>query len=132
MKKVFLVIAVVLSSFSFAQEKMEKREKMSPDEKVKARVVQLTKELSLNDKQIVRVTELVKTNVAKREEFKNQNKEARKDNRDKMKVEMETTKAEMKKILTEEQFKKFEENNVVRKEKMLDKRNDRQESKTKI
>jgi periplasmic protein CpxP/Spy len=106
------------------------RQNMSQEEKVKARVENLTKELNLNEKQVGQISELVKANVAKREVFKNQAKDARKENRDKMKAEMEATKAEMKKILTEEQFKKFEENAENRKEKMMEKRKDRIDTKT--
>lgn len=128
-KKVFLAIALVVSFVSFGQEKMEKRQKMSPEERVKTQVEHMTKELSLNEKQVAQVTELVKSKVAKREEFRNESKEARKGNRDKMKTEQEATKADMKKILTEEQFKKFEENAENRKTKMMDKMKERKESK---
>lgn len=128
-KKVFLVLALVVSCMSFGQEQLEKRQKMSPDERVKTQVEKMSKELNLNEKQVAQVTELVKSKVAKREEFRNESKEARKENRDKMKAEMEATKVEMKKILTAEQFKKFEENAEARKAKMMDKMKERKESK---
>lgn len=128
-KKVFLVFALVVSCMSFGQEQLEKRQKMSPDERVKTQVEKMTKDLNLNEKQVAQVTELVKSKVAKREEFRNESKEARKENRDKMKAEMEATKVEMKKILTAEQFKKFEENAEARKAKMMDKMKERKESK---
>ncbi len=128
-KKVVLVIALLLSCMSFGQEKLEKRKKMSPEERLETQVERMTKELSLNEKQIVQVSELVKNNVTKREEFKTESKEIRKENRDKMKAEMESTKAEMKKILNAEQFKKFEKNFEARKAKMMDKAKERKESK---
>ena len=131
MKKVFLVIALVVNFMSFGQEKMEKRQKMSPEERVKTQVEKMTKELNLNEKQVAQVTKLVKSKVAKREELKNEIKENRKENRSKMKAEMEATKAEMKKILTEEQFKKFEENAEARKEKMMEKVKERKDLKNK-
>lgn len=125
MKKVFLAIALVASFVAFGQEKMERRQKMSPEERAKIQVEKMTKDLNLNEKQVAQVTELVKSKVTKREEFRNENKEIRKENRDKMKAEMEATKVEMKKILTEEQFKKFEENAEARKAKMMDKMKER-------
>lgn len=129
MKNVILILALLVSFVTFSQEIKANIQNMSQEEKVKARVENLTKELNLNEKQAAQVAELVKANIVKREAFRNETKEARKENRDKLKAEMEASKAEMKKILTEEQFKKFEENAENRKEKMLEKRKDRKISK---
>ncbi len=129
MKKVILILALLVCFVTFSQEIKADIQNMSQEEKVKARVENLTKELNLNEKQAAQVAELVKANIVKREAFRNETKEARKENRDKLKAEMEASKAEMKKILTEEQFKKFEENAENRKEKMLEKRKDRKISK---
>lgn len=129
MKNVILILALLVSFVTFSQEIKADIQNMSQEEKVKARVENLTKELNLSEKQAAQVAELVKANIVKREAFRNETKEARKENRDKLKAEMEASKAEMKKILTEEQFKKFEENAENQKEKMLEKRKDRKISK---
>ncbi len=118
MKKLILAAVLVVSTLTFAQEKVEKREKLTPEQQTEKRVNRLKEELSLNEKQVEEVKILSKEQIEKRNiavaKFKERkqagekpNKEemqAMKESREKEKSEME---AKMKSILTPEQYEKW-------------------------
>jgi periplasmic protein CpxP/Spy len=147
MKKLILTIVLLFGLTTFAQEsttklenapKRESIKKLTAQQKSKEQLQRMTKELNLDEKQVAVIKVLVDNRIEKREAFKQKwkqlekgNKEERKALRESMKAEQDATKEEMKKILTEEQFKKFEANNEERKEKMIERRKEMNETKEK-
>ena len=134
MKKVFLAALLVVGITAFAQEKERKRdgrEKLTPEQKIDFQVKKLTKDLSLNEKQVKEVSVLVAKEVEKREAKRTEMKELKAKKRAEMKAQMETEQAavssEMKKILTAEQFAKWEKIREERKEKVKEKMAERRE-----
>ncbi|MBY0487122.1 MAG: hypothetical protein K2P85_08075, partial [Flavobacteriaceae bacterium] len=68
MKKLFLVALLVVGLTTFAQEKRgDRREQLTPEQRVDFQVKKLTKDLSLDEKQEKEVRVLVAKEVEKRE-----------------------------------------------------------------
>lgn len=122
MKKLFLVALLFVGITTFAQKETERKE-LSVEEKVEKRVEKLTENLKLNDKQIGEVKLLLSDKISKNEKLKADLKAKIKANKEagtKMSIEErkalrivftdenDAMKTEMKKILTEEQFTKWE------------------------
>ena len=132
MKKLVLMAFLVVGITTFAQEKKEERkEKFTPEQRVDFQVKKMTKDLNLNDKQAEQVKALVAKEVEKREAKKAEmeakrteqtkpSKEEKEARRTEMKANQEAMKAEMKKILTAEQYTKWEQKQEERKEKMME------------
>jgi periplasmic protein CpxP/Spy len=145
MKNILLTFVLLFNLIAFSQEtatkpentpKRESIKKLTAQQKSKEQLERMTKELNLDEKQVAAIKILVDNRIEKREAFKQKwkllekgNKEERKTLRESMKAEQDDTKEEMKKILTEEQFKKFEANNEERKEKMMERRKEMNNSK---
>ena len=121
MKKLVFMALLIVGITAFAQEKREERkEKLSPEQRVNFQVKKITKDLNLNEKQIEQVKALVSKEVEKRE-AKRAEMEAKREGQTRpskkemearkteMKANQEAMKSEMKKILTAEQFTKWEE-----------------------
>lgn len=134
MKKVFLVALMLIGITTFAQDKKERgprpeREKLTADQKVQKQVEHLKTDLNLNEKQTAEVKALVTKQVAKREAKKAEMDAQKEKNRAEMKAKMmeeqTATKAEMKKILTAEQFTKWEAGRADKKEKVIERIKDR-------
>ena len=128
MKKVFLAVIMFVGITTFAQEKKEKRadkEKMTSEQKVNFMVKKMTTDLTLNEKQVEKVRVLVTNQVEKRETKKGELKENDIKNKAEMKTEIEANQTnmsvEMKKILTTDQFSKWENIRKERKEKLKEK-----------
>jgi hypothetical protein len=143
MKKLFVTAILLVGFLTFAQEKsvqkgdrkarMENRQSLSPEQQAEIQVKRMTLDLDLNTKQQGEVKRIVleqaKKREAKKAEWKS-NKEAgkslSKDEKFAMKNQMLdeqiATKAEMKKILTADQFAKWEAKQAERKDKMQDRR----------
>ncbi|WP_264522342.1 hypothetical protein [Flavobacterium sp. N1994] len=136
MKKVFLAALLAVGITAFAQEqegrKMD-REKLTPEQKIDFQVKRMTKDLSLNEKQVADVKALVAKEMEKREakraEMKENKAQARKDMRAQMEADQAAMSADMKKILTAEQYAKWEKIRDERKEKMKEKMMERRERK---
>ena len=130
----FLAALLVVGITAFAQEKevvKSEREKLTPEQKVDSQVKRLTNDLDLNEKQAKEVRNLVAKQVENREGKRVETKEIKTQKRAEMKAQMETEQAavssEMKKILTPEQFAKWEKIREERKEKMKEKMAERRE-----
>jgi protein CpxP len=128
MKKLFMAALLVVGLTAFAQEKDGKRdgrEKLTSEQKVELQVKKMNKELSLNEKQTEQVKALVTRQVQKREAKKAEMQQIKDKNREQMKAQMQTEQAaltsEMKKILTPEQFTKWEKNREDKKDKIKEK-----------
>lgn len=140
MKKVFLAVLLVVGITAFAQEKegrsggrREGKEKLTTEQKVDFQVKKMTKDLGLNDKQANEVKAIVTKEVQKREAKRAEMKAVKEKERAEMKATMEkehaAVSADMKKILTPEQFAKWEKNREERKEKMKERIMERREKK---
>lgn len=143
MKKLFVIAILLVGFLTFAQEKglqkgdrkakMENRESLSPDQQAELQVKRMTLDLDLNIKQQGELKRIVLEQAKKREAKKAEwkaNKEAgnslSKDEKFAMKNQMLdeqiAMKAEIKKILTADQFAKWEAKQAERKDKMQDRR----------
>ncbi|HLO74803.1 MAG TPA: hypothetical protein VK164_12775 [Flavobacterium sp.] len=129
MKKLILAIALVISSLSFAQEgrERERGEKLTPEQQSELQVKKMTLDLDLNEKQQKEIKAILLEQAQKREakiaEFKGNKEKGEKPSADekfemksKMLDEQIEMKAKMKKILTPEQYKEWEENHEKRSE----------------
>jgi protein CpxP len=136
MKKVFLAMVLLIGMTTFAQEKEKKsegKEKLTPEQKVNIQVKRLAKDLDLNSNQIDELHALLEKESAQRESRKAEMKEKREKNainREEAKAAIEKQRAEneaeMKKILTPEQYEKWvkirEERKANLKGKLMERR----------
>lgn len=131
MKKVIVAVLLVVGMTTFAQERGEKRERLSPEQKVELQAKKMKLDLDLNDKQTADikkiVAEQVKKREAKRAEFEAKRAKDAKptqkemfQNKSQMLDEQIAMKAEMKKILNAEQFSKWEKIQAERSENKKD------------
>ncbi len=143
MKKLFVAALLVVGITAFAQEKEATKGpigKLTTEQKVDLQVKKLTKDLDLNEKQVKDVKVLVTKEVEKREAKRAEMKEMKDQKREDIKANMEKEQAavssEMKKILTPDQFAKWEkmrdERKASMKEKMLDKMGDNPRNKEEV
>jgi protein CpxP len=134
MKKVIVAALLVVGITAFAQEKEGRRagrEKLTSEQKVDLQVKKLTKDLDLNEKQANEVRALVTKEVAKREAKRSEMQELKTKKREEMKAQRKAEQAavstDMKKILTAEQYAKWEKNREERKESIKEKMVERKE-----
>jgi len=119
MKKLIVAALLVVGLTTYAQEKEGKRagkEKLTSEQKVNLQVKKMTKDLNLNEKQTKDVRALVTKQVEKIEAIKIQ-----------MQAEKEAVSVEMKKILTAEQYAKWEKNREEKIENFKEKMSERKE-----
>jgi Spy/CpxP family protein refolding chaperone len=117
MKKLIVAALLVVGLTTYAQEKEGRRagkEKLTSEQKVNLQVKKMTKDLDLNEKQTKDVRALVAKQVEKREAIKAQ-----------MQAEKEAVTVEMKKILTAEQYAKWEKNRDEKIENFKEKMSER-------
>lgn len=136
MKKLLVVALLVVGLTTFAQEKEGRRagkERLTSEEKVDLHVKKMTKDLDLNEKQANEVRAIAKKQVEKREAKKAEMKNIKEKQRAEMKTNMEKEQAalsaDMKKILTADQFAKWEKMRDERKGKMKERIQERREKK---
>lgn len=143
-KLVIITVSLLVGFLTFAQEKevqkaerkarMENRESLSAEQQAELQVKRMTLDLDLNSKQQGEIKKIVleqaKKREAKKEEWKankENQKSISKDEKFAMKNqaldEQIAMKAEMKKILTAEQFVKWEAKQAERKDKMEKRKN---------
>lgn len=128
MKKLIVATLLVVGITAFAQEKegiRPGREKLTAEQKVDFQVKKLTKDLDLNEKQSEQVKALVSKEVEKREAKRAEMDELKKKKREEMKAQRDADqtalRSEMKKILTVDQYAKWEKGREERKEHMKEK-----------
>lgn len=119
MKKTVLILAVLVSGLSFAQQGKEGKEKFADrqemrQERQEKRLEKMKEELGLSDQQTEQIKalheEFRKERGEKREKMQKERAEIQKEREAKRKKMHEKMDQEMKKILTPEQFKKWKEN----------------------
>ena len=119
MKKLIVAALLVVGLTTYAQEKEGRKagkEKLTTEQKVNLQVKKMTKDLDLNEKQTKDVRALVTKQVEKREDIKAQ-----------IQAEKEAVSVEMKKILTAEQYAKWEKNREEKTENFKEKMSERKE-----
>lgn len=128
MKKLLIVVIMMSSLVTFAQDRKMKREEFTPEQRVELQVKKMTLELDLNDKQQNDMKKLLTEQAKKRQAAKAKH-EATKESgktptneerfamRSKMMDEKIAFKSEMKKILNEKQMEKWEANKGDRMER---------------
>lgn len=119
MKKLFLAVLLSFSILTIAQERDNKRDQLTLEQKTELRVKKMTLELDLNTKQQQELKSLF-LEEGKKMEGKKKEMKAKKENEEKLtseeRFEMKNKmldkqiemKAKLKKILTPEQMSKFE------------------------
>ncbi len=112
---------LALSTASFAQ----KQERGDGEKHVQ----KLKTELQLSDEQTAKVQAAMQKRGAQMEAIKEGGKKGKKENRDKMKTAMDECDAEMKTILTPEQYAKFDGLRDDKKEKMKEKAKEKRKEK---
>jgi Spy/CpxP family protein refolding chaperone len=134
MKKLIVAALLVVGLTTYAQEKEGRRsgrEKLTSEQKVELQVKKMTKDLNLNEKQTKDVRALVTKQVekreAKRKEMEDLKTKMREDIKAQMQAEKEAVSVEMKKILTPEQYVKWEKNREEKIENFKEKMSERKE-----
>ena len=129
MKKLILAIALVMTTLTFAQDRKQGREKLTPEQQTELHVKKMTLDLDLDEKQQKEIKTILVEQSKKREAkiaaMKAKREKGEKptaDERFAMKNEMLDNqiaiKAKMKKILKPEQLTKWEEKQADRKERI--------------
>lgn len=139
MKKLVVALLFIVGITAMAQEKEMKRPNgdkfasLTPEQKVEFQVKKMSKDLNLNEKQIKEMKALVTKEVEKRNAIKAEMKALQAKQRIEMKAKMDEEYAamsnEMRKILTSEQYTKWEKIHEERREKMKEKMKEKRENK---
>ncbi len=138
MKKMILAIALVATTLTFAQDRKQGREKLTPEQQTELQVKKMTLDLDLDAKQQKEIKTILLEQAKKREakmaEMKAKREKGEKPSADE-KFEMKNkmldnqieNKAQMKKILKPEQFAKWEEKQSDRKKNQSERVQNRME-----
>lgn len=131
MKKIFLTVAFGFAALTFAQQQQANPEmkkqnwedrKVKMQEKQQNHLEKMQKDLNLSEQQVKQIKDLQNKEFADREANFKQKEAMRAEKMKEMKAKKDTHDAEMKKILTPEQYQKWEkqrdENMQKRKEMM--------------
>ena len=121
MKKLVLGVAfLTLGTFAMAQQnqRMQKMDPAKMEQKRAENMKQMQTDLNLNDAQVNKIKALQDQRMAERKENAPQMQAQRKARMEKMQVKRDQHQAEMKQILTPEQYQKWES---MRKNKMQQK-----------
>lgn len=122
MKKLLILTAAFVFSLAFGANAQEHRgprgphEKMTPEQQATRMVERLHKELQLTEKQQAELKAYFTATYKKRQENREKNMNDREAFRKQMQEEQAATDAELKKVLTEKQYKTYQENEQKRRE----------------
>lgn len=116
MKKIgFIVLTLCLClTFVVNAQPRERREKLTPVQQATRMVERLNKELRLSDKQQAELKTWFTQSFTEQETAMEKNRGNREAMREQMKKQREATDKELKKVLTEEQYKKHRTNQEKR------------------
>lgn len=119
MKKILFFATAFLLFVAFsanAQQRGSKphREQMTPEQQAARLVERMNKELTLTEQQQSELKTWFTTSLKQRNENFKKNKDNRENMREEMKKEREATNAELKKVLTAEQYKTYKANEEKR------------------
>ncbi len=126
MKKVLFLAALLfmLATEEGCSRQQQKNtpERATPEQESERMVERLNEELQLTEKQQNELKVYFSDSFKKRKEAFEKNKESREKFREMMKKEREATDAQLKKVLTEEQYNTYKENEKKRREEWGGKR----------
>lgn len=133
MKKLALAVIAFIGLTLQAQDKKMERQELTPEQRVELQVKKMTLDLDLNDKQQKDVKALLTAQHKKMEDAKAKRQAAKAENKkpsseerfamkSKMLDEQIAFKADMKKILTEKQMEKWEEQKADRQENRMERK----------
>lgn len=132
MNKVFLALLLFVSITTLAQDKKERkpeREKLTKEQKVDFQVKRMTKDLDLNEKQTKEVRAIVTKEVEKREvkkaEMDKKKEQVKAERLAEAKEQQAALTSDMKKILTPDQFAKWEKSREEKKAKVKERMSER-------
>ena len=116
MKKILLLATTVLMFLDFSVNAQQRgpRERLTPEQQATRMVERLNQELKLTDKQQTELKTWFTDSFKKRNEAFEKNRENREAMRSQMQKDREATEAELKKVLTEEQYKTYKANEEKR------------------
>lgn len=116
MKKIaFLAITVFMFlAFAVSAQQRGPREKMTPEQQASRMVERLNKELTLNEQQQKDLKTWFTTSFKQREENMKKGQDNREAMREQMKKDREATDAQLKKVLTADQYKTYKANEEKR------------------
>jgi Spy/CpxP family protein refolding chaperone len=145
MKKVFVMMLLAVGLTAFAQEKKQaanraEMEKLSPEQRNELRLKKLTMELNLNDNQQKEIGKIIAEQTTKREAMMTERKANKEKGvkpsaderfaRESKKLDEEKAMQDrIRKILTPDQYKKWEDRQNDRKDKMREHRRRRGDKK---
>ena len=101
---------LLIAEESCSQQQKKTPERATPEQESERMVERLNEELQLTEKQQNELKVYFTDSFKKRKETFEKNKESREELRDMMKKEREATDAQLKKVLTEEQYNTYKEN----------------------
>lgn len=118
MKKIIFLATTLLMVLAFTTQAQERqqRERLIPEQQATRTVEQLNKELTLTEKQQTDLKKWYTDSYTQRAKNMEKNRDNREAMRETMKKDRESTEAQLKKVLTEDQFKKYQENEKKRME----------------
>lgn len=116
MKKILFLATTLLMFLALGVNAQQRgpREKLTPEQQATRMVERLNKELKLTDKQQTDLKTYFTDSFKKRNEALEKNKDNREGMRDQMKKDREATDAQLKKVLTAEQYKTYKANEEKR------------------
>lgn len=114
----------LLLTFAVSAQRTDSRQKMTPEQQATKMVEKMTTQLQLNAKQQKELTTYYTETFKKRAEARQKNMDNKDSMRENMKKERDAADAQLKKILTPDQYKKYKADEEKRKEEMK-KRGDR-------
>ena len=116
MKKILFLATTVLMFLAFSVNAQQRgpRERLTPEQQATRMVERLNQELKLTDKQQTELKTWFTDSFKKRNEAFEKNRENREAMRSQMQKDREATEAELKKVLTEEQYKTYKANEEKR------------------
>ena len=116
MKKILFLATTVLLFLAFNVNAQQRgpRERPTPEQQATRMVERLNQELKLTDKQQTELKTWFTDSFKKRNEAFEKNRENREAMRSQMQKDREETEAELKKVLTEEQYKTYKANEEKR------------------
>ncbi len=116
MKRIAFLAITVFMFLAFAVNAQQRgpREKMTPEQQANRMVERLNKELTLNEQQQKDLKTWFTTSFKQREENMKKGQDNREAMREQMKKEREATDAQLKKVLTEDQYKTYKANQEKR------------------
>lgn len=110
MKKTFITLALGLVAFTFAQQNNQNKEqrKEALQQKQQEHLDKMQKDLNLSADQLKQIKTLQDKNIEEMQALRAQRMEARKMKLQEMKAKKDAHEAEMKKILSPDQFQKWQ------------------------